>query len=99
MERPLGAGSAAGRRAYCCGALSGNSVQIRPAASGRRVQGRGCRRRVGSGSSIRALERTLSRIKLTMTWQGSLGPQRPMPDPLPQQAISLAGLSRQPWRF
>jgi len=40
--------------AYCFGASSGSSAKIRLAASGRRVQYGGCRRRVGSASSLGA---------------------------------------------
>ena len=56
------------------------------------------RHRVGSGSSSRALERALSRIKLTFTWQGSLCPQQPISVAVPQQSISVAASNRKWWR-
>jgi hypothetical protein len=60
-----------------------------------------CRRLlwVGSGSSSRALERSLCGIKLTFTWQSSVGPQQPISVAVPQRAISVAVLNRKPWRF
>jgi hypothetical protein len=55
--------------------------------------------RVGSGSSSRALERSLCGIKLTFTWQSSVGPQQPISVAVPQRAISVAVLNRKPCRF
>jgi len=49
---------------------------------------------VGSGSSSRAFERSLCGIKLTFTWQGSLGPQQPTSVAVPQRAISVTASIR-----
>jgi hypothetical protein len=46
---------------------------------------------VGSGSSSRALERSLSNIKLMFTWQGSLGPRQSISVAVPKRAIAVAG--------
>jgi hypothetical protein len=53
---------------------------------------------VGSGSSRRALELALSSIKLTFTWQGSLGPQQTISVAVPQRAISVVVSNQKPWR-
>jgi hypothetical protein len=53
---------------------------------------------VGSGSSRRALELALSSIKLTFTWQGSLGPQQTISVAVPQRAISVVVSNQKHWR-
>ncbi len=53
---------------------------------------------VGSGSSRRALELALSSIKLTFTWQGSLGPQQTISVAVPQRAISVVVSNQKLWR-
>ena len=76
------------------------------------MENRERQQRVEYGSSIHAIERPLSRIKLTFTSQGSLVPQQPMSVSIPERAIlvvdfvgtgggieseMVVGLNRKPW--
>jgi hypothetical protein len=54
---------------------------------------------VGSGSSSRSLQWPLSRIKLTLTWQDSLGLHQPISVAISQLVSVVALPNRKPWRF